>query len=117
MAQHIDFQQLLDEQLANPRVKEAYEAAQRRYEMGKTVRELREARGWTQTQLAKAARTRQSTVADLELGGPVPSIAVLDRLAHVLGADLEVRLTPRTTNSTTRSQGDAASQPLAASGR
>lgn len=81
--------------LPEPGAAEAYDAARRAYEMGKTVREMREQRGWTQTQLAELSGMTQPAVARFEAGGTVPTIPVLERLAHALEAELVVRLAPR----------------------
>jgi ribosome-binding protein aMBF1 (putative translation factor) len=78
--------ELRDRRLAEPGVEEAFDATRLAYELGKAVREMREWRGWTQAQPA---------VARVEAGGTVPTIPVLERLAHALGAELVVRLTPR----------------------
>ncbi len=79
---------------------EAYEAARLAYELGRTVRGMREGRGWSQNDLAREAGMTQSAVARLEAGGTIPSgtiptLPVLERLARALDADVEVRLTPR----------------------
>jgi transcriptional regulator with XRE-family HTH domain len=82
--------------MAEPGAVEAYEAARLAFELGKSVRELREQQGWTQTRLAEAAGMTQPAVARFEAGGTVPTIPILERLAHALSADLVVRLAPRT---------------------
>lgn len=51
----------------------------------------------TQAALAEASGQTQPAVARFEAGGTVPTIPVLERLANALGAELVVRLTPRTT--------------------
>jgi transcriptional regulator with XRE-family HTH domain len=79
-----------------PGAREAYEAARLAFELGRTVRELRERRDWSQADLARAARMTQSAVARFEAGGTVPTLPVLDRLARALDAELTVRVTPRT---------------------
>ncbi|MFD8492536.1 helix-turn-helix domain-containing protein [Amycolatopsis sp. NPDC059657] len=48
-----------------------------------------------QAQLAEAARMTQPAIARFEAGGTVPTIPVLERLANALGAELTVRLSPR----------------------
>jgi ribosome-binding protein aMBF1 (putative translation factor) len=83
---------LRDRRMATPGAKEGHAAARLAYELGKTVREMREQRGWTQGQLASAAGMTQSAVARFEAGGTVPTIPVLDRLAQALGAKLVVKL-------------------------
>ncbi|WP_353051405.1 helix-turn-helix transcriptional regulator [Herbidospora sp. NBRC 101105] len=81
--------------MAEPRAAEAYEATRIAYELGKTVRAMREERGWSQSDLAAGAAMTQSAVARFEAGGTVPTIPVLERLARALDADVKVRLTPR----------------------
>ncbi|MFD1050277.1 helix-turn-helix domain-containing protein [Kibdelosporangium lantanae] len=46
-------------------------------------------------QLAEAAAMTQPAVARFEAGGTVPTIPLLERLAHALEAELVVRLSPR----------------------
>lgn len=84
-----------ERRMAEPGARQAYDAARLAYELGRTVRQLREARGWSQTELAKAASMTQSAVARFEGGGTVPSLPVLERLAGALDADLVVQVTPR----------------------
>lgn len=96
MSDRTGWRQLRDRRMAEPGAEEAYEAARLSFELGKTVRELRESQGWTQARLAEAAGMTQPAVARFEAGGTVPTIPVLERLAHALGADLIVRLAPRT---------------------
>lgn len=50
------------------------------------VRELREAKGWSQSELARRAEVRQATLSAIE-NGQTASVAfdVLDRLAAALG--------------------------------
>jgi ribosome-binding protein aMBF1 (putative translation factor) len=95
MSDERDWAAFRDQRMAEPGAGEAYEAARLAFELGKAVRELREDRGWTQTRLAEAASMTQSAVARFETGGTVPTLPVLERLAHALGADLVVRLAPR----------------------
>ncbi|MEU3272091.1 helix-turn-helix transcriptional regulator [Saccharomonospora sp. NPDC006951] len=61
-------------------------------ELGHTVRHLRTLRGWTQARLASAAGMTQPAIARFEAGATVPTIPVLERLAHALGAELFVDL-------------------------
>ncbi|WET79791.1 helix-turn-helix transcriptional regulator [Amycolatopsis sp. QT-25] len=75
------------------RVRQA--SAKLAYDLGRTVREMPEARGWSPTRLAAEAGMTQSAVARFEAGGTVPTIPVSERLAHVLEADPDVRITAR----------------------
>lgn len=84
-----------DRRLAEPGAAEAYDAARLAFELGRSVRELRERRGWSQTQLAKAAAMTQSAVARFEAGGTVPTLPVLERLAAALDVSLKVEFEPR----------------------
>ncbi len=81
--------------MAEPGAHEEYQAARLAFEFGRVVRQLRQQRGWSQTELAHAAGMTQSAVARFEAGGTVPTLPVLDRLADALDADLIVRVTPR----------------------
>ncbi len=86
---------LRDRRLADPGAAEEYEATRIAYELGKAVRELREQHGWSQTRLAQAAGMTQSAVARFEAGGTVPTLPVLERLAHALSVELDVRFRPK----------------------
>jgi len=76
---------------------EAYEASRLAFELGRAVRELRERRSWSQTQLADAASMTQSAVARFEAGGTTPTLPVLERLAWALDVELSVRFNPKST--------------------
>jgi transcriptional regulator with XRE-family HTH domain len=57
--------------------------------LGRNIRQLREARGLTQEQMAHLAVLPRSTWASLESGSANPTLAVLNRVAHVLQVSLE----------------------------
>lgn len=50
------------------------------------VRELRDALGWSQTELATHAGIRQATVSKVEAGGTI-NLATLEKLADALGVN------------------------------
>ena len=81
--------------MAEPGAAEAYDAARLAFELGRSLRELRERRGWSQTRLAKASGMTQSAVARFEAGGTVPTLLVLERLAAALDVSLKVGFEPR----------------------
>ncbi|GAA2339817.1 hypothetical protein GCM10009854_15300 [Saccharopolyspora halophila] len=85
-----DWESLRSRRMNEPGASEAYEAARIAFELGRSTRELREEREWTQAQLAEAAGMSQPAVARLEASGTVPTIPVLERLAHALGVELVV---------------------------
>ena len=95
MADRSSWAEVRDRRMAEPGAKQAYDATRLADELGRTVRQLRETRGWSQTELAKAAAMTQSAVARFEAGGTVPSLPVLGRLASALDADLVVQVNPR----------------------
>ncbi len=95
MSERTTWDTLRDQRMSEPGAPEAYHAAKLAFELGRTVRGLREQRGWTQAQLAGAAGMTQSAVARFEAGGTVPSLPVLDRLAQALDAELTVQVTLR----------------------
>jgi len=95
MVERTDWRRLRERRMSEPGAADAYEAAKLAYDLGKTVREMREAHGWSQAILATRAGMTQSAVARFEAGGTVPTIPVLERLAHALEADLDIRITPR----------------------
>lgn len=74
---------------------ETYEAVRLAIELGASVRELREHKDWSQSELARRAGMTQPAVARFESGGTVPTILVLERLARALDAELVVRVAPR----------------------
>jgi ribosome-binding protein aMBF1 (putative translation factor) len=95
MSERSSWSEVRDRRMGEPGAGEAYHATAIAYELGRTVRQLREQRGWSQRELAAAAGMTQSAVARFEAGGTVPSLPVLDRLAGALDADLVVQVTPR----------------------
>lgn len=92
MNERSDWTDLRDRRLAEPGAAQAYEATRLAYELGRTVREMREARGWTQNKLAGESGMTQPAIARFEAGGTVPTIPVLERIARALEAELVVRL-------------------------
>lgn len=57
--------------------------------LGRNVRQLREARGLTQVQMARLSDVPRSTWASLESGAANPTLHVLRRVAHALQISLE----------------------------
>lgn len=55
-------------------------------QMGARIRKLREARGMSQTALAKKAKISREYVNKLEAGRYDPTMGVLQRIARALGA-------------------------------
>ncbi|WP_184958561.1 helix-turn-helix domain-containing protein [Nonomuraea endophytica] len=95
MTERIAWADLRERRLSEPGAAEAYDAARLAFELGRAVREMRESRGWSQSELARAAGLTLSVVARFEEGGTVPTLPVLGRPAWALDANLEVRISPR----------------------
>ena len=57
--------------------------------MGRRIQELRTARGWTQQQLAEAARLDRTYISGLERGKQNPTLGALLRLARSLDTPVE----------------------------
>ncbi|MFL9875705.1 helix-turn-helix domain-containing protein [Paraburkholderia megapolitana] len=61
-------------------------------DLGVTVRRLREARGWSQEQLAEHAALNRSYVGEIERGSVIASIVTVEKLAQALDASIAVLL-------------------------
>ncbi|WP_327359840.1 helix-turn-helix domain-containing protein [Streptomyces sp. NBC_01304] len=64
-------------------------------EVGELVHARRTELRMTQVQLAERARMTQPQLSRLEVGGVVPTLPVLVRLARALDSDLIITLAPR----------------------
>lgn len=67
------------------------------------VRDLRERRGLTQSELAELARTSQPTIAAYETGSKSPNLRTLARLARSVGLEAVVDFVPPLTREERRS--------------
>lgn len=63
-------------------------------QISRQIFRLRQARGWTQEQLAAALDTKQTAIARLENGMHRPSLLTLEKICEVLEARLEIRMEP-----------------------
>jgi transcriptional regulator with XRE-family HTH domain len=77
--------------MKSPATRTGYEKAKAAHEMGRMIREQREARQLSQRELANRMGTTQSVVGRLEAGGSRPTLVTLERVAQALGLQLEVR--------------------------
>lgn len=97
MRKHKTWREVRDQRLRRPEARAAYEDARLAYEIGRQVRELREAQELSQSQLAERLGTTQSVIARLEAGGSKPTLRTLERVAAALGVRIHVQLgKPRT---------------------
>ena len=70
--------------------------------VGEAVRKARQARGWTQAQLALEAGFSPNYIARLERGELGPSLFVANQLCGALGIDVDTLTTPAAAPRTTR---------------
>ncbi len=58
------------------------------------LRTLREARGWSVSELARRSDVAKSHIHNIENGAKSPTLALLDRLAVAFGLTLQVMMMP-----------------------
>jgi DNA-binding XRE family transcriptional regulator len=110
----IPWRDYLDQQLANPEFRAAYDALEPEFALIRQLIDLRMKRGLSQRQLARRAKMQQPTIARLE-GGQTASLRTLRRVADALDADVQVSLVPRKSGgSSTLKMGD---KPTARGGK
>jgi ribosome-binding protein aMBF1 (putative translation factor) len=90
MTERRTWSELRETRLSEPEAQQAYETAQRAFQIGEEVRRLRMERGLSQNELAKRMGLSQSVVARLEAGGVEPRLSTLDRVARALDVELDV---------------------------
>ncbi|MGE5217162.1 MAG: helix-turn-helix domain-containing protein [Chloroflexota bacterium] len=86
--------QYLREEMKDPEFRRLYEAADIELRVALEITKAREAKNMSQRELAAALKTKQQTVSRIERGAQNLTIETLDRIARVLGRDLQVRLVP-----------------------
>ncbi len=92
--EHRSYKQTARRRRGSAEFREGYEEAHRAFLIGQAVRERRHALGLSQTEVAARAGMTQPALSRLEAGGAVPTIAVLERIAAALGAELLVTIAP-----------------------
>ena len=73
-------------------VEEVVEPPRLGTEIGTQIRRRREAKGYTQDELAERAGMRQANIHRLESGENVPLLTTIDRIARALDARIDVFL-------------------------
>lgn len=85
------WKQVREEMFAeDPELQGAYDALAPRYEFISAVLSARKARGWTQTDLAKACGTSQPAIARLESGDNDPKLDTMVKVCNVLEIPLMI---------------------------
>ncbi len=89
---HAGLDDSLKRKLQNPDFRAAYEAEDQRIELVLQIIKLRQQRGMTQADLAKAIGTRQANVSRLERFDANLTLGTLEKVAQALGASLRIDL-------------------------
>jgi ribosome-binding protein aMBF1 (putative translation factor) len=92
---HADVDIRLKRKLQDPAFRAAYEAEDKRIELVLQIIRLRQQRGMTQADLAKAIGTKQANVSRLERFDTNLTLGTLEKVAHALGVNLEICLVPK----------------------
>lgn len=87
------YKEYIQRQLANPRVRKAYEEGLEALRVGVKVAQLRQRHGLTQTQLAALLNTSPSVISRIENGENV-ELRTLQKIAQALNAKLKIELVP-----------------------
>jgi len=91
-----DFQKQMSRLRRNRAFASAFDKKRAEAEVAFQIRRLREAKGWTQNDLAKKAGCSQQAISAIEQAGyKRHSLPLLRRVAQVLDADVVVALIPR----------------------
>ena len=91
---HADLDDSLKRKLQNPEFRAAYDAEDKRIELVLQIIKLRQRRGMTQSDLAKAIGTRQANVSRIERFDANLTLGTLEKVAQALGANLQIDLVP-----------------------
>jgi len=95
VTRRITWSELKRQRAGDPEVQAGYERSRRAYQLGEQVRQLRQAKGLSQTALGELAGTSQQAIARIENGGVMPTIDSLERIGRALGVDLVVKFEAR----------------------
>ena len=91
-----DFQKQLSRLRKNPAFRAAFDRRRADSEVAFQIRRLREAKQWTQKDLAERVGCSQQAISAIEQAGyKRHSLPLLRRIADVLGAEVVVALVPK----------------------
>jgi len=88
------FEDFLNELRQDPDYVAAEEERRPFWEIANAVLRLRLAKGWSQSELARRAGTKQANISKLENGLANPTVDFLRRVAQALETELTVRIGP-----------------------
>ena len=86
----IDFQDYLNQQLRNPKIKKRYDEYDKRLEIAYSVLQLRKQSKISQADLAKKIGTKQSNIARMESGQQNFTADTLQKIAKVFDRELKI---------------------------
>ncbi|MDQ2799291.1 MAG: helix-turn-helix transcriptional regulator, partial [Armatimonadota bacterium] len=84
---YLTHDEYLKSKLSDPEFAEAFAQAQRELEFAVSLSRLREAQGWTQSDLEAHSGVPQETISRIERGR-IPAVSTLKRLAKALNASV-----------------------------
>jgi len=90
-----DFQDYLDKQLRNPRIRKHYNEYGKQLEIAYQILQLRKQRKISQAELARKIGTKQSNVARMETGQQNFSTNTLQKIAKVFDRELRIDFAKR----------------------
>lgn len=90
-----DLDECLKRKLQNPDFRAAYNVEDRRIELVLQIIKLRQQRGMTQADLARAIGTRQANVSRLGRLDTNLTLGTLEKVAEALGVNLQIDLVPK----------------------
>jgi ribosome-binding protein aMBF1 (putative translation factor) len=85
---------LAERKRAEPTFRAAVQDAFDKLSFARSLRQAREAHGFSQTQLAELVGTKQPAIARLESGRVTPRIDLLQKIAKALNSRLVIQLVP-----------------------
>ena len=77
--------------LKSPEVKQEYDNLKLLYDLKREIIRLRLAQGLSQKELAERVGTKQSAISRIESGDYNPSLEFLNKVAHALGKELQIK--------------------------
>lgn len=86
-----DFDKYLKEQLGDPKFKKEWDDSEMEYQLMMMVLKARNEQNLTQSELAERTGIRQSNISRIEKGQAMPSISTLNKIAHGLGKQLQIK--------------------------
>ncbi len=81
---------IVKKKLRSPEFKRGYEGELARLKLVRQIREIRETKNLTQKVLAERAQMPQSVIARIESGRHNPSMETLQRVARVMGKEVQL---------------------------